>query len=184
MPVNIRSQRESAIMEATLAELAANGPEEISMQVIASRCGLTRTAIYQYFSSVEDVFAELVINDMADLVNEIERHVSAQLEPIEQVRVWIHYSLAHLSTGDHTVVRKLSERNLPETKRGIIRALHGQFMLALLSPVSQISPSHADSMCHFIAATVNAAANRIETGSDFTSEAQAVEIFVLSALNQ
>jgi AcrR family transcriptional regulator len=182
MTASIRSHRETVILDATLAEIMTNGVENISMQKIAQRCGLTRTAIYQYFSSVEDVFAELVINDMADLVNQIEVHVASFDEPLEQVRVWIHYSLAHLSTGEHAQIRKLSERKMPESKRGLIRALHGQFMLALVSPVQQINEKNSESICSFIAATVNAAANRIEAGSLFEVEAHAVEEFVISAL--
>lgn len=182
MPSHIRDKRESSILQAALDGIIDSGIESVSMKTIANRCGLSRTAIYQYFSSIEDVFAELVINDMADLVNEIETQVRRFEDPLEQVRVWIHYSLAHLSTGEHAYIRKLSERTMPETKRGLIRALHGQFMLALLSPIQQLKPSQSESTCAFIAATVNAAANRIESGSTFVTEANAVEDFVISAL--
>lgn len=183
MPTASRSQREMNILDATLAEIIEGGIDSVSMQKIAQRCGLTRTAIYQYFSSVDDVFAELVINDMADLVNEIDQKVSQFSDPYEQVRIWVHYSLAHLSTGEHAYIRKLSERTMPEAKRGLIRALHGQFMFGLFAPVEQIRPKDSESVCAFIAATVNAAATRIESGQPFAVEAHAVEEFIMSALH-
>ena len=180
----IRSQRESEILDAALAEIIESGNTNISMKKIADRCGMTRTAIYQYFSSVEDVFAELVINDLADLVNQIEIHVSAFSEPLEQIRVWIHYSLAHLSTGEHAYIRKLSERTMPEQKRSLIRIIHGQFMLALISPVQKIYPDDSESVCSYISASVNAAANRIEAGATFAVEAHAAEEFIIAALTK
>ncbi|MBU6348344.1 MAG: TetR/AcrR family transcriptional regulator, partial [Actinomycetales bacterium] len=96
-----RSLRESMILDATLLELRESDSTNISMQQIANRCGLTRSAIYQYFASVEDIFAELVINDLADLVNEIEARMSQDSDPVAQVNSWLYHSLKYLSDGEH-----------------------------------------------------------------------------------
>lgn len=184
MPTSVRSQRESAILDAALIELAQSEIADITMADIAARTGLTRTAIYQYFSSVDDIFTELVINDMADLVNQIELHVSSQNEPLEQIRVWAHFSLAHLSTGEHAIVRRLSELNLAAEKRGIVRALHGQFMQSLLAPVKELEIENPEAVCAHIAAVVNSAANRIDLGMDFAYEAKAAEEFIVAAVTK
>lgn len=184
MVVSIRAKREELILEATLAELAATGSVEITMAEIASRTGLTRTAIYQYFSSVSDIFAELVINDMSDLVNDIQIAISAIESPTEKIRMWVHHSLAHLSSGEHAIVRRLSETKLPAEKRGIVRALHGQFMQSLLSPIKELELENTDAVCAYIASVTNSAANRIDLGMDFSYEAQAAEKFVLAAIAQ
>lgn len=149
---------------------------------LARRSGLSRTAIYQYYSSVADVFAELVINDMADLVNSIDEQVRNHPQPLDQIRCWVESSLAHLSSGDHAIIRHLSELSLPQEKRGVIQALHGQFMLALLAPVRDFGIASAEATAHFIAATVNAAANRVDRGASVASETELATSFVLSAL--
>lgn len=153
------------------------------MADLARRSGLTRTSIYQYFSSVADVFAELVINDMADLVNNIEAEVGQYSQPLEQVRCWIESSMAHLASGDHAIIRRLSEGTLPQEKRGVIKALHGQFMLALLSPVKALGIADIEATAYFIAATVNAAANRVDSGCDMDAETRLATTYVMSALS-
>lgn len=184
MPNSVRIQREASILDAALAEMVIRGTHNITMQDIAQRCELTRSAIYQYFSSVEHILAELVINEMADLVNAIDQHLVGVTDPLEQVRIWVHYSLAHLATGEHAILRQVSAQTLPESKRGVIRALHQNFMHALVQPVSQLGIEHPKEYCHYISAVVNTAANRIDSGASFPQEAHAVENFVMSCLNR
>jgi len=184
MPTSNRALKQHAILDATLTELRETGTANISMQQIANRCSMTRSAIYQYFASVEDIFAELVINDMADLVNEIELRMAQVSDPVAQVNAWLHYSLKHLSDGAHAQIRKLSELNMPDSKRDLLRILHGQFMMSLLSPVTQINPDNSEATCAYIASAVNSAANRIDAGADFTKESLAVSQFVTAAISK
>ena len=180
----IRDQREHEILAAALAELNVKEATQISMASLAARTGLTRTAIYQYFASVDDIFAELVINDMADLVNTLEENVAQFDEPLERVRAWVHSSLEHLSSGEHAVIRRLSEINLANEKRGIVRALHGQFMDSLVASVNDINLENSQTICAHIAAVVNSAANRVDLGFDFAYEAQTAESFVMHAIQK
>ena len=184
MSQRIRDQREHEILSAALAELQDKEATQISMASLASRTGLTRTAIYQYFSSVDDIFAELVINDMADLVNTLDAEVSAFDDPTDRIRAWVHASLEHLSSGEHAIIRRLSEINLANEKRGIVRALHGQFMDSLCSPVKELELENSPSVCAHIAAVVNSAANRVDLGFDFAYEAMSAEAFVMNAIRQ
>ena len=184
MHISVRSQRETMILQATLEALKNSEATEITMASVAARTGITRTAIYQYFSSVDDIFTELVINDMADLVNQIDLQLAKYSDPEEQIRVWSHYSLAHLATGEHAVIRRLSEINLSAEKRGIVRALHGQFMQSLLMPVKELGIENAEAICAHISAVVNSTANRIDLGMDFAYEAKSAEEFIMAAINQ
>ena len=178
----IRDQREQEILTAALAELQEKEATHISMASLAARTGLTRTAIYQYFTSVDDIFAELVINDMADLVNTLDNQISKFTAPHDRIRAWVHCSLEHLSSGEHAIIRRLSEINLAQEKRGIVRALHGQFMDSLNMAMKELELENAQTLSAHIAAVVNSAANRIDMGFDFAYEAQAAELFVMSAM--
>lgn len=184
MSISVRSEREKAVLQAALDELVKSEISEVTMSTIAARTGLTRTAVYQYFSSVGDIFTELVINDMSDLVNQIEIQVLSIEDPFEKIRIWAHYSLAHLSTGEHAIIRRLSELNLTSEKRGIVKALHGQFMQFLLLPLKQIGLDNAEAVSAHISAVVNSAASRIDLGMDFAYEAKSAEEFIMTAITQ
>jgi AcrR family transcriptional regulator len=162
--------------------ISQSGPEAVSMAVLAERTGLSRPAIYQYFSSREHVLAELVINEMADLSNAIDRLVEGLDDPLEQVRVWIHYSLAHLASDAHAAIRKISMNSLPDDRRGVVRALHGYFTTTLVSPLGQLGIEDGPALAGMIFGAVGASAERITQGSDFASEAAALERFVVSGI--
>lgn len=177
-----RDARLDSILEAAQSLIALSGVDSVSMAGLAQATGLSRPAIYQYFASKEDVLAELVINEIADLSNAIDTHMGRISDPMERVRVWIHYSLAHLASADHRIIREISRDSLPEEKRGMLNAMHGHFMMALVSPVTQLGISDVTSTCHLIYASVAAAAKRIDSGSDFSREASALEKFTIAGL--
>lgn len=181
MNSKIADQRQEAILEAAMQLMNSGGTEAVSMANLASRTGLSRPAIYQYFASREHVLGELVINEMADLSNELERLVKGH-EASEQVRIWVHYSLAHLASVEHRVIREISIESLPVDQRGMLRAMHGYLMAVLLSPLSQLGVSDPGSMANMIFGTVASSAKRIDQGSDFTSEAKMLEGYVMAGL--
>ena len=182
MRSNIRDSRQAEILDAALAQIKADGVESLTMSRLGQLTGMSRPAIYQYFSSRDHVLAELLINDLADLVNEIDSHISGATEPIEQIRVWINYSLSHLVSGEHSIIREISEASLLADLRGMVRALHGQFMLGLMSPVRELGIASVESACHFVYSAVQSATKRIESGSNFAAEVHAVQSFVLPGL--
>lgn len=178
----ISDERQESILAAAQSIIADSGVEAVSMAELAKTTGLSRPAIYQYFASKDHVLAELVINEMADLSNAIERHIEGLNEPMERIRIWIHYSLAHLASAEHRIIREISIASLPEDSRGMINAMHGYFMTALLSPLREIGVKDVTATAHLIFASVAAAAKRIDEGSEFTREAAALEQFTLAGL--
>jgi AcrR family transcriptional regulator len=178
----IRDDRLESILEAAQSLIAASGVDSVSMAQLGISTGLSRPAIYQYFSSKEDVLAELVINEMADLSNAIDSHMVGIEDPMERIRVWIHYSLAHLASADHRIIRQISIESLPQEKRGLLKAMHGHFMTALVSPVAQIGITDVTATCHLIYAAVAGSAKRIDEGSAFEREAAALEKFTIAGI--
>jgi AcrR family transcriptional regulator len=178
----ISDERQESILEAAQSLIAAKGVDAVSMAELAKATGLSRPAIYQYFASKDHVLAELVINEMADLSNAIERHIEGLTDPMERIRIWIHYSLAHLASAEHRIVREISIASLPEESRGMINAMHGHFMVALLSPIREIGVKDVTATAHLIFASVAAAAKRIDEGSEFIREAAALEQFTVAGL--
>ena len=178
----ISDERQEAILAAAQSLIAQKGVDAVSMADLAKATGLSRPAIYQYFASKDHVLAELVINEMADLSNAIERHIEGLEDPMERIRIWVHYSLAHLASSEHRIIREISIASLPEESRGMINAMHGHFMMALLSPVREIGIRDVTATAHLIFASVAAAAKRIDEGSEFVREAAALEQFTVSGL--
>lgn len=178
----ISDERQETILAAAQSLIAQKGVDAVSMADLAKATGLSRPAIYQYFASKDHVLAELVINEMADLSNAIERHIEGLKDPMERIRIWVHYSLAHLASAEHRIIREISIASLPDESRGMINAMHGHFMMALLGPVREIGIQDVTATAHLIFASVAGAAKRIDEGSEFVREAAALEQFTIAGL--
>ncbi len=178
----ISDERQETILAAAQSLIAQKGVDAVSMADLAKATGLSRPAIYQYFASKDHVLAELVINEMADLSNAIERHIEGLKDPMERIRIWVHYSLAHLASAEHRIIREISISSLPDESRGMINAMHGHFMMALLSPVREIGIKDVTATAHLIFSSVAGAAKRIDEGSEFVREAAALEQFTIAGL--
>lgn len=181
-PAPVRDERQDSILQAAHNLISERGVDAVSMQELAKLTGLSRPAIYQYFASRDHVLAELVINEMADLSNAIDDHVAELKDPMERVRVWVHYSLAHLASSEHRAIREISISSLPEESRGMVRAMHGHFMMALINPVTQLGVTDVTATCHLLYAAVAEAAKRIDEGSEYVREAAALEQFAINGI--
>ena len=181
-PAPVRDERQDSILQAAHNLISERGVDAVSMQELAKLTGLSRPAIYQYFASRDHVLAELVINEMADLSNAIDDHVAELNDPMERVRVWVHYSLAHLASSEHRAIREISISSLPEESRGMVRAMHGHFMMALINPVTQLGVTDVTATCHLLYAAVAEAAKRIDEGSEYVREAAALEQFAINGI--
>lgn len=182
MPSPQSENKVDAILLATQSIIASEGVDAATLPRIATACNLSRPAIYQYFASREHVLAELVINEIADLSNDLDAHLAQIEEPLEQARVWIHYSLAYLASAEHRVVSQISISILPDDSRGMLNAMHGHFMTSLITPLAKIGVSDPVRTARLIYASIAEAAKRIDGGSAFENEAAILEQFVIGGV--
>ncbi len=176
--------RRDAIVGIAQHIVTTQGPEAVTMAHLAQASGLSRPAVYQYFASSSHVLAELVLNDMADLGNELDRLLAGISDPMERVRAWIHYSVGYLSTGEHQAIMAISHQSLPADTIGVIRAMHGLFMEQLGRPLGQLGVESPESLTGLIYAAVAAAAGRIASGADALAETRTLEVFVDAGITE
>ena len=176
------SKRET-ILVAARAVLEDGGSDSVTMPALAQRTGLSRPAVYQYFPSREHVLGELMLNDIADLTNNLEKLVGPLSDPYEQVRVWVHYCLAYLASEEHQLIQHIGRERLPAEQLGEIGVLHGMFMTSLLRPLQELGARSPESLVHLIYGAVSAAATRVINGSDLAVEAHHLEAFAMAGLS-
>jgi AcrR family transcriptional regulator len=182
LPTGLNQAKIDAILKATQHLISTHGVEAVTMPQIAKASNLSRPAVYQYFSSREHILAELVINEIADLSNDLDGHLAGIEDPLEQTRIWIHYSLGYLASAEHRVISQISIRVLPEESRGMLNAMHGHFMTSLIDPLTQLGVDDASRTAQLIFASISEAAKRIDGGSAYEHEAAILERFVIAGI--
>lgn len=171
------------ILDAAAKIVQTHGSEAMTMGSLSSAVELSRPAVYQYFASREHVLGELLLDEMADLSNELDRLLKDIEDPMEQIRVWLHFSLAFMSSERHRFVSDIPMHQLPEDQRGMIRAMHGFYTSSIMSPLSALGVLDPAATTNLVLGLVGAAAQRIEQGSPFIREAQVLEGFVMAGVD-
>ncbi len=126
-----KEQRVSEIVAATARLHKKHSFEEISFSLIAREAGFTRSNLYKYFSSKEEVFLEFLIKDTrlwrADLIKTCHRH---KIESIDKfASVWVKTLVKHkrfldlLSLLPAFLEKNVAEQSLVDFKRNVVNEL-------------------------------------------------------------
>ena len=104
-----RAAKHARILEAALAEFARNGFSGTSMQAIASRAGVSKPTLYQYFGNKQDLLAAVLDVGKSELLAPLEAADGAALVPVLWRYAWTYadfvlrpdmLSLARLIIGE------------------------------------------------------------------------------------
>jgi AcrR family transcriptional regulator len=177
-----REERQERILDAALALVIEGGVDAMTMGRLASASGLSRPAIYQYFASREEILGELLLNDMADLSNSIDESLRGAGDARNQIEAWVASTFNHLCDMQHRALKEVSVASLPESQRGVIKAMHGQFITTLIAPLAQLKTPDLMPTAYMIFGAVNAASDRAAAGAESALELAALQRFVSAAL--
>ncbi|MCW8863246.1 MAG: TetR/AcrR family transcriptional regulator [Colwellia sp.] len=93
-----KNERKEAIYEAAYTLFKANGYDKVSFNGIASEAGFTKSNMYRYFSSKEEIF----LNVFASLFEQWFEDYCARLQKLNEdervdnfIKAWVHSFLAH-----------------------------------------------------------------------------------------
>lgn len=170
------------ILKAAHALVLERGVQALTMAEIAHYSQLSRPALYQYFKSREHVLAELLTNEMADLANSIDEKMMHCNEPMKCISIWVDSTLDFYISPSHALVQDISIASLPEESRGVIKALHGQFMTSLVAPVAALREEEITEFCGYIFALVVEAARNVEKSGNRDEVRNRLMHFITAAL--
>lgn len=112
---NEASVREDQILEVAARLFKERGYHGATLQDIAQEIGVTRTAVYHYFSSKEEVFLRIAEHAIETVPSIFEEIASSDAPPEEKMRRLLHdFIQANLRNGPNWwLLLTEGERNLP-----------------------------------------------------------------------
>lgn len=103
-----RAQQHRAILDAARSLLAEGATEAPSLAAVATRTGLARSSVYQYFGSKEELLRAVI----ADAGPRWSAHVRARMDeatgPVERVLAYVEANVELVASGEHAVFRGLA----------------------------------------------------------------------------
>lgn len=165
-----REWRRSQLIDAAAAIALEAGGESVTVAAVASRAGLSRTSVYEYFASSADLVADLIIDELATFAHELKLAVSNAADPYQAIEIWISISLRYIADGRHLLAKALNAVDLPRERNADIGAAHR----ALLSPLTQnlqiLGIGDIAQALAMLQSISDVATKRIEMGADAESE--------------
>lgn len=87
-----QNQRNALILERSRALFSELGYPEVTLKLVAKRCGLSRTALYRYCKSKRELFDNVVIDLAHQLSIEIKTYIATHpdLKASDKIRLVMH----------------------------------------------------------------------------------------------
>ena len=114
-------ERREAIVEHAARLFAKTGFLGASVAELAAACATSKSLIYHYYPSKEDILFAVMISHLDQLSEDVNGVVSARANPAEQLKVLVHKFMQHyVGAADRQKVLLNELDNLPQDRRSEI----------------------------------------------------------------
>ena len=165
--------------------LATEGPDAVTMTAVAARTGLSRTAVYEYFTSADELVA-VVLSDQMLLWQEALRQRLHAAQPetgdLDTVRIYVEVAMGLVADGHHSLVVLLTMQTLAEDVRHRLSEAHAAVAAPVGEALAQIGIRDVDQATNYVHAAIEAAARRLTPGQDAHAEIAAVADFTVAGV--
>jgi len=177
--VEHREKQRSALLGAARDLAAETEGRGVTFAAVASRAGLARSSVYEYFASPAVLLAHVVTDEMMGFADEIEREVEPVSDPAERVRAFVRTWLRYVADGRHRVVQAVLTSPMPEECIAAVGEMHERMARPLIGALHDLGVSDPARSADFIRGVVEATARRIQEGHPASRETADAEEFVL-----
>ena len=136
-----RDQRRADLVAAGQELLVTGGTDAVTMTAVAARAGLSRTAVYEYFTSADELLA-VVLSDQMVLWREALRQrlhaASFETGDLDTVRIYVEVAMGLVADGHHSLLVLLTMHTLAEDVLHRLSAAHAAVAAPLGEALAQI----------------------------------------------
>jgi AcrR family transcriptional regulator len=157
-----RARRLHDLLQAARELVSEQGPDALTLGALAQQVGLSRSSLYEYFRSRDDVVAAIVEDEIPSWAEEIAAEMARSPDVAGKVSTYVRVQLRMLTDGRHTAAMALSAHALGEHGRERIRHEHSRLLEPLVSALTEAEIPDAELRAHFIQGVVHAAAPLID----------------------
>ena len=160
-----RDWRRNQLIAAATAIALEESSASISIAAVAARAGLSRTSVYEYFASSQDLVADLLIEELNNFSALLAKAIEDQSEPITALAIWIETSLNYVADGRHLLAKSLHATTLPRERSADIAAAHRQMLAPLNKTLLSLGITDTARAMSQLQAVTDVATRRIESGA-------------------
>lgn len=152
----------------------------VSMTTVAREVGLSRSALYEYYSSSADLIADVLVDELAAWTDDLAAACRGASTDEERVRAWLNAVFAYAADGRHALVRAAGRTPLPPVRRAQVHTMHQNLAEPLVRALG--GGERARHLALFIWAVAEAAINAIDQGANASEQADLAWSFCQAGL--
>jgi AcrR family transcriptional regulator len=161
-----RAQRRRVLLDAARALLVDNPHEAPSLRAVATRAGLPRSSVYEYFPSREDVLLELVQEVLPNWSRRVNAAMDAAGTPGEKVLAYATANLRLVAEGEHALATALIQAVPGDQVNASTQLMHDQMSRPLSAALGQLGVPDPATTARLISSVVYTASRMIEDGAE------------------
>ena len=177
-----RLLRQDQIIQTALSMALETGAESITMSAVAKAAGISRSSIYEYFSSSADLISDLVIEELQCYRERLLTATEGSDDPLDQISLWIEAALGYVIDGRHILVKSLNSITPPDYRKDEIRSGHRALLETISAPLRALGIPMDSPALSLLQSAIDVATRRIETGSDVQSELTDAQTYAVAGI--
>lgn len=177
-----RAWRRQQLIDAATAIALESGGESVTVASVADRAGLSRTSVYEYFSSGAELAADLVIEELHSFVSTLSEAITNPANPEQSIEEWIEAALRYIADGRHLLAKALSSVTPPKDRAVEIGVAHRALLAPLRKSLELMGISDVPHALALLQSATDVATKRIEGGVDANLEIAQTTAFCIAGL--
>lgn len=161
-----RAQRRRALLDAARALLVDHPHEPPSLTAVASRAGVPRSSVYEYFPSSKEVLLELVQEVLPNWSRRVNAAMDAAGTPGAKVLAYATANLRLVAEGEHALATALIQSIPGDQVNASTQLMHEQMSRPLSAALEQLGVPDPVTTARLISSVVYTASRMIEDGAD------------------
>lgn len=169
-----RAARVAALLEATVALITEDPHRAPSLGEVGRRAGLSRSSVYHYFASSDDLLAAVVEDTFPRWERRFDAAYDGVADPRERVRVYVRENLRLVADGEHALARTLASVAPGDHLTQRATALNERLLLPLTEALTELGVADPPVTASLLRSLVLAGARLVEETGDLRSATAAV----------
>jgi len=177
-----QAMRQKQIIDAAMSLALESGAPSVTVAAVAKRAGISRSLVYEYFSSSADLIADLVLEELHYYKERLTTAVYGVEDPYVYIELWIAEALQYVADGRHLLVKSLNSVAAPDFRKDEIAQGHRNMMATIINPLKMIELEDLGLAISYLQSAIDAAAKRIDAGNEAAPEIQNAQLFAIAGL--
>ncbi|MGD9997515.1 MAG: TetR/AcrR family transcriptional regulator [Ilumatobacteraceae bacterium] len=170
------------LTDAAYQIVESDGADAVTLAAVAKRAGLSRSTLYEYFASRDELIVAVCEDAVVSWCDRIIRSMTAEADPDAQLREYVEAQLGAAADTRHELAMLLLHSGVSAEGLARIRDAHAPLRTALMEVLVRMRLAEPERAAVFVQAAVTAAYEQLQADNTSTDVINDTFSFVSAGL--